>query len=65
MARPKQFETRQYVGASVPVEMTLHIESLRRTTGIGTAEYIRRLIVSDMDKQHSSGSMRAVPDRLK
>lgn len=50
MTRITQIESRKYIGASVSPCMVAYIKQLHETTGIGAAEYLRRLIRADMSK---------------
>ena len=50
MARHTEIPSRKYIGASVSPSMVIYIKKLHETTGIGAAEYLRRLIIADMTK---------------
>lgn len=60
MARPKEFEKRTYLGASVSPAMVNYIQSIRHATGIGTAEFLRRLVQAEMTRQQKSMACGAV-----
>ncbi len=54
MARKKEMASRSYIGTSVSPEMLQYIKGVHIETGIGNAEYLRRLIKAEIARHQGS-----------